>query len=86
MYEVRQYFGELNRNHRRLEATAAGTNDNITINNEISIIADEYAYNNFHTIRWLEFMGNKWKVSSVDVQPPRLILSVSEVYNAETEN
>ena len=56
-------------------------NDDINISNEISIVADPYAMENFHLMRYVGFMGSKWKVTSVDVQFPRLILSVGGVYN-----
>ena len=77
----RKYYGDLIRNTRRLQSSG-NVNDNVTISNEISIVADPFANENFHSIRYAEFMGTKWKVSSVDVQYPRLILSLGEVYNA----
>lgn len=78
----RQYFGDVTRNTRRLQTTDQ-INDNVDISNEISVVADPYAYQNFHAIRYAEFMGAKWKVSSVDVQHPRLNLSLGGVYNGE---
>lgn len=78
----RMYYGELNRNTRRLQ-TADQLNDSITIANEISILADPFANENFHSIRYVEFMGAKWKVSNIEVQYPRLILTVGGVYNGE---
>lgn len=77
----RTYYGDLKRNTRKLQSSG-NVNDNINISNEISIVADPFAYGNFHSIRYATFMGTKWKVSSVDVQSPRLILSLGEVYNA----
>lgn len=76
----RKYYGDLIRNTRRLESSG-NLNDNVTINNEISIVADPYAYGNFHSMRYVKFMGTAWKITSVDVQYPRLILSVGGVYN-----
>lgn len=78
----REYFGDLTRNNRRLQE-ANQLNDNINISNEISIVADPFARENFHTMRYVEFMGTKWKISNVDVQYPRLILTVGGVYNGE---
>lgn len=78
----REYFGDVTRNTRRLQTTDQ-VNDNIDISNSISVLADPYAYQNFHAIRYAEFMGVKWKVSSVDVQNPRLNLSLGGVYNGE---
>ena len=76
----RQYSGELIRNTRRLEGSG-GVNDNINISNEVSIVADPYAYKNFHAMRYIEFMGTKWKISNVEVRYPRLILTIGGVYN-----
>lgn len=76
----REYFGDLIRNTRSLQS-GEQLNDNINISNEISIVADPFAYENFHSMRYVEFMNAKWKVSSVEVQYPRLILSVGGLYN-----
>ena len=75
-----EYFGDLLRNTRRLQS-ASQVNDNIDISNEISIVADPYANENFHSMRYAEFGGTKWKISSVDVQYPRLNLTLGGVYN-----
>lgn len=56
-------------------------NGDININNRISIIADPFAYENFQFIRYAEYMGVKWNVSNVEVQRPRLILTLGGVYN-----
>lgn len=79
---ARAYFGDVIRNSRRLQ-NANQLNDDINVSNEISIVADPFAMNNFHSIRYVEFMGAKWKVSNVDVQYPRLTLSVGGVYNED---
>ena len=76
----REYRGDLIRNTRRMQ-TAETLNDDINISNEISIVADPYANQNFHSMRYVEFMGAKWKISNVDVQYPRLILSIGGIYN-----
>lgn len=78
----REYFGDLIRNTRRLQ-TSDKLNDDINISNEISIVADPFAYQNFHSMRYIEFMGSKWKISNVEVQYPRLILTVGGVYNEQ---
>ena len=76
------YYGELIRNTRRLQTTDQ-LNDNINVANEISIVADPFANENFHSMRYVEFMGAKWKISNVEVQYPRLILTIGGVYNAQ---
>lgn len=76
----RTYYGDMTRNTRRLQSSG-NLNDNLVIANELSIIADPYANENFHAICYAEFMGTKWKISGVQVQFPRLILELGEVYN-----
>lgn len=79
----KEYYGDLIRNTRKLQ-NSGGVNDNINLANEISIIADPYAINNFHSMRYVEFMGTKWKISDVEVQYPRLILTVGGVWNGDS--
>lgn len=77
----RTYSGDLLRNNRRLESSG-NINDNINISNEISILADPYANHHFHTMRYVEFGGAKWKVASVDAtKRPRLVLTLGGLYN-----
>lgn len=76
----RSYYGDVIRNIRRLQGSE-NLNDDINISNEISIVADAFANQNFHSMRYVEYMGAKWKVSSVEVKYPRLILNVGGVYN-----
>lgn len=76
----RSYYGELNRNIRRLVSTDQ-LNDDINVSNEISIMSDPYADQNFHSMRYVEFNGSKWKVSTVEVKYPRLVLTVGGLYN-----
>lgn len=80
--DERSYYGDLIRNTRRLQS-GDNLNDDINITNELSIVADPYANQNFHSIRYAEFMGAKWKVSNVEVQYPRLILTLGGVYNGQ---
>ncbi len=76
----RAYFGDITRNLRRLQSSAK-VNDDINISNEISIVADPFANGNFHAMRYVRFMGAKWKIESVEAQYPRLILSIGGLYN-----
>lgn len=75
----REYYGDISRNTRKLEGS--NVNDNINITNDISIVADPYANENFYAIRYATFAGSKWKVSSVEVNYPRLTLTLGGLYN-----
>ena len=76
----RKYYGDIIRNSRSLQSTDQ-LNDNVNISNVISILADPYAYQNFHSIRYAEFMGTKWKITNIEVQYPRLNLTLGGEYN-----
>lgn len=79
----KNYSGELlpTPNSSSWTSSQDSVNDNWTINNRISILADPFAYQNFHTMKYVEFMDAKWKITKIDVQRPRLILTVGGVYN-----
>lgn len=76
----RNYYGDLRRNTRRLQASDQ-LNDDINVANELSIVADPYAVSHFHSMRYVEFADAKWKVTNVEVQRPRLILTLGGLYN-----
>lgn len=76
----RNYYGDVNKAVRRWES-AQKVNDDINVSNEISILSDPYVTQNITWIKYVLWNGAKWKVSSVEVQYPRLILSLGGVYN-----
>lgn len=80
----RMYKGELLKNSRRLE-NGEGINDNVKVSNRISIVADPYANNHMHDIRYVKWRGATWKVDTVESEPPRLILTLGGVYNGKTQ-
>lgn len=77
---VKRYRGDLVRNQRRWEDNES-INEDLTISNEISIVADKFAYENIDAMKWVEVMGAKWKVNSVTIDYPRITLTVGGVYN-----
>lgn len=77
------YFGDVIRNSRELRE-GENLNKDLSVQNSISIVADEYANAHFFAIRYVEWMGTLWTVSSVEVQSPRLLLRLGEVFNGPT--
>lgn len=75
-----EYYGDLLRNSYRFQ-TSDKVNDDVLIANEFSIIADSFAKDNFHLMRYIEFEGTKWKITNVEVRCPRLNLTVGGIYN-----
>ena len=78
----RIYSGDLIRNTRRLQ-TADKLNDDITISNQISIVGDPYIHDNIYAMRYVTFGRSRWKITSVEVQYPRLILEIGGLYHGD---
>ena len=78
---VRSYYGELVRNSSKF-LVSGGVNDDRDVSVELSVVADPYSDLHFHSIRYVEFDGVKWKVNTVEPKRPRLILALGGEYNA----
>ena len=78
---VKEYFGDVIRNNTRWSGNSESTNDNLTVNSQISIVSDPFAIEKFYSMKWIEFMGTKWEISSVEPQFPRLLITLGGVWN-----
>lgn len=79
--EERMYTGDVLRNNNRWDVGTEHLNDNFNISNRLSIVADAYAYENFNFIKYLTLMGSKWKINTIEIQRPRIILNLGGLYN-----
>jgi hypothetical protein len=77
------YYGEVIRNTRALRQ-GAELNEDIQVANLISIVGNNYALENSFAIRYIEWAGELWTVANVEIQRPRLLLTLGEVYNGPT--
>lgn len=80
----REYAGDLLRFNRRTESSGK-VNDDMKISNQISIIADAYLNENLYAIRYVTFMGGKWKIESVEVEYPRMIFTLGGLYHGSED-
>ena len=78
-------FGDIIRDNRNVVGSDK-TNDDIKINNQISIVANPFLMENFRSIVYLTYAGAKWRITTVEVKYPRLLLSMGEVYNVENSS
>lgn len=76
----RTYYGDVYHNSRRWDQNG-NVNETLVINNRISIVADNYAYENLGAMRYVEMKGVLWKITNVEIQRPRLILTIGGIYN-----
>ena len=79
--EEHNQSGDITRNNSSWKASPESTNDDLTLNHEVSILADPFAKNNIESMKYIRLMGANWKITSVRVQHPRLILSIGGIYN-----
>src|SRR5690349_14712427 len=77
------YYGDIIRNIGR-QVDGEHLNNDIAINNSISIVADAYAYQKYLAIKYIRWGGVLWTVNSVEIRRPRLILELGEVYDGPT--
>lgn len=78
---VREYYGDVLRNSTRWTGNSDSTNDDLIVNTQISIVSDPFAIEKFYSMKWIEFMGTKWKITSVEPEFPRLKLTLGGVFN-----
>jgi len=74
------YFGDVLRNTRKMDDGKYLNND-LSVGNSISIVADAYAFEHFFAIRYVKWAGSLWTVSNIVVERPRLILTLGTIYN-----
>lgn len=75
----RTYIGDFIRNYRRFDS-GISVNEKVSLNNSLSIIADPFLNNNLQNIRYVKYIGTKWKIQSVEIQYPRIILMLGGEY------
>ena len=78
----RFYKGDITRKISKWQ-NSDNANDDLNVNNQLSIVMNEYAFEHFSSIKYVVWMNTAWKVNSVTVEPPRLILDIGGVYNGE---
>ena len=76
----RKHYGDV-LSGRWMRQSSDKVNNDINLSNRISIIADPFPVQKCSSMAYIEYAGAKWKVSDVEVQYPRLILTVGGVYN-----
>ena len=81
----RTYYGDVVRDLRKENRTDKIVRD-VTISNSFSVVADPFAFENFQFIKYLKYMGIAWNVESVEVQYPRLLISVGGRWNGPDGN
>lgn len=80
----RNYTGEVTRNSKRFENEGNQVNDELIVNNELTIISDPFATEHFHQLKYIDWMGALWKIRTATIEYPRIRLTVGGVYDGPT--
>ena len=75
------YYGDFVKASYRPQINPDSINDNLVLSHQVTIIADPYATEHYQDICYVEVEGAKWKVTYVEIQYPRLRLTLGGVYN-----
>ena len=78
----KKYIGEIVKDNRRI-VDQGEINGSINISNNISIISNRFMLDNMAYMRYLTFNNSKWKISSVEIKPPRIIITLGGLYNEQ---
>ena len=78
------FYGDVVKDYAK-ELQANTINADLQVSNKLSVVADQYLQNNFHKIAYVEFGGAKWKVSVVEVNFPRVSLTLGSLYLEEED-
>ena len=76
----KNYRGDVVLSQQRWQSSEQ-LNDNLNLDNSISIVADNYAYVNLGYIKYIVWHGQKWKVQSLAINRPRIVLQIGGLYN-----
>lgn len=76
----RPYYGDVSRDTRRWDKSDSIIDD-FNITNIISVIADQFAYDNLDAMRYVTYLGKKWHIKSAEIAFPRINLTIGGVYN-----
>lgn len=76
----RKMKGDIIREYSNYQSSGQ-LNDDISLNHRVSLIGDAYAFDNYFNLKWIEVSGHKWKVKSVEIQRPRIIVTLGGVWN-----
>ena len=76
----KNYYGDVVRDNRKIVDNNQ-INDSLNINNNISILSNKFMLENLAFMKFITFMSSKWKINSVDIIPPRIIITIGGLYN-----
>ena len=78
----KKYAGDILRFARNKES-GEHINDGLRINTQISLLLDPWFQDHISQLRYAEYMNTKWIIDSVDIQYPRVNLTLGGIYHGD---
>ena len=76
----KSFYGRIIEPGRRFQAAENGAQD-LVMNNQIAITANDYAFRHSSCITYVHYMGGRWSVTGIRTKGPEIILTLGGVYN-----
>lgn len=80
----RSFKGDVLQDYRNWEDSEK-INGNINISNRISVVAKDYMLTHLQYMRYVTWQGAKWRIKTISVAYPRVILLLGDLYNGTSE-
>ena len=79
----KRFRGDVLQDYRKWDDSEK-INGDITISNRISVVAKDHMLSRLQYMRYVTWQGAKWRIQSISIALPRVILLLGDLYN-ETE-
>lgn len=73
-------YGDVDYNTIRNE-NGGQVNDDVALNSRISIIFDPFVQEHASQVKYITYLGAKWKITSITPTYPRMTINIGGVYN-----
>lgn len=77
----RRYYGDVFSDSRRWDQNGGYLNENLVVNNRISIVADAFARKHLGAMKFVRWLGDTWEITNAEIQYPRIILTIGGQYH-----
>lgn len=83
--EIREVTGDVLQRTVR-ENDSQSINPNVTFDQQISIVYDSFMTQHMFVLEWIEWFGKRWKISKIDIRPPRMNITIGSEWIEEAED
>lgn len=75
--------GDFVSSRKEFSVRSDSTNDDVTMSNTISIVMSKDLFNNLSNLRYLTVNGARYKVTSFEINRPRIVITLGGLWNGD---